>query len=210
MKSPSLLTLTVSVCFHLFPSLLFCSIPVSECPSNEECRLKTLNFDPKQKKMNNHQLWFFGLQTWLHRRTPDWDWITIEQLDHSISLLNRSKRVEQINTAVWTAISVKFSFSSWPKSSGDNDFIGCFYLIDGCGVRLRPWCTLAYWELRQRVGRLFPVTQPSVAIFSDESPHRECATGLCLSALTSQRPAETDAVRRTRQKVGLGMIIANK
>ncbi len=56
------------------------------------------------------------------------------------------------------------------------------------------------------MGRLFPVTQPSVAIFSDAAPHRECATGLCLSALTSQRPPETDAVRRTRQKVGLGMI----
>lgn len=89
-------------------------------------------------------------------------------------------------------------------------------------VRLRPWCTLAYWELRQRVGRLFPVTQPSVAIFSDSlatstagaAPmvvplplDRQCnATSLCLSALTSQRPPETDAVRRTRQKVGLGMI----
>jgi hypothetical protein len=74
------------------------------------------------------------------------------------------------------------------------------------------------------VGRLFPVTQPSVAIFSDSLAtagaaatssmvvptmplDRQCnATSLCLSALTSQRPPETDAVRRTRQKVGLGMI----
>lgn len=100
------------------------------------------------------------------------------------------------------------------------------FWLDGCGgvVRLRPWCTLAYWELRQRVGRLFPVTQPSVAIFSDSLAtagaaatssmvvptmplDRQCnATSLCLSALTSQRPPETDAVRRTRQKVGLGMI----
>lgn len=72
------------------------------------------------------------------------------------------------------------------------------------------------------MGRLFPVTQPSVAIFSDSLAtaatsssmvvpmmplDRQCnATSLCLSALTSQRPPETDAVRRTRQKVGLGMI----
>lgn len=82
-----------------------------------------------------------------------------------------------------------------------------FVFSDGVGVRQRPWCTLAYWELRQRVGRLFPVTQPSVAIFADEAPHREAgAAGLCLGALTTPRPPETDAVRRTRQKVGLGKI----
>ncbi|EFX71845.1 hypothetical protein DAPPUDRAFT_35004, partial [Daphnia pulex] len=88
------------------------------------------------------------------------------------------------------------------------------------------WCTLAYWELRQRVGRLFPVTQPSVAIFSDSLAtaatsssmvvpmmplDRQCnATSLCLSALTSQRPPETDAVRRTRQKVGLGLLLCQE
>lgn len=89
-----------------------------------------------------------------------------------------------------------------------NHFIGyrsfklIFYLIDGGGGgRVRPWCTLAYWELRQRVGRLFPVTQPSVAIFTDV----KAQDGLCLSALTGHRAPETDAVRRTRQKVGLGI-----
>ena len=39
-----------------------------------------------------------------------------------------------------------------------------------------------------------------MAIFSDA----KAQDGLCLSALTSQKPPETDAVRRTRQKVGLG------
>lgn len=115
------------------------------------------------------------------------------------------------------------------ETGGTNQYSSTASNLDGCGggvVRLRPWCTLAYWELRQRVGRLFPVTQPSVAIFSDSlatstagaAPmvvplplDRQCnATSLCLSALTSQRPPETDAVRRTRQKVGLGLLLCQE
>ncbi|XP_046649978.1 mothers against decapentaplegic homolog 6-like [Daphnia pulicaria] len=112
------------------------------------------------------------------------------------------------------------------ETGGTNQYSSTGSNLDGGVVRLRPWCTLAYWELRQRVGRLFPVTQPSVAIFSDSLAtaatsssmvvpmmplDRQCnATSLCLSALTSQRPPETDAVRRTRQKVGLGLLLCQE
>ncbi len=57
------------------------------------------------------------------------------------------------------------------------------------------------------MGRLFPVTQPSVAIFSEAKVQD---TGLCLSALTSQVTPETEAVRRTRQKVGHGLLLCQE
>jgi hypothetical protein len=31
------------------------------------------------------------------------------------------------------------------------------------------WCTLAYWEERRRVGRLFPVSSPVVEVFQVHS-----------------------------------------
>jgi len=93
------------------------------------------------------------------------------------------------------------------ETGGTNQFSSSMTNLDGGGGgRVRPWCTLAYWELRQRVGRLFPVTQPSVAIFTDA----KVQDGLCLSALTGHRAPETDAVRRTRQKVGLGLLLCQE
>jgi len=92
------------------------------------------------------------------------------------------------------------------ETGGTNQYSSSNTNLDG-SPRPRPWCTLAYWELRQRVGRLFPVTQPSVAIFSEAKVQD---TGLCLSALTSQVTPETEAVRRTRQKVGHGLLLCQE
>lgn len=64
------------------------------------------------------------------------------------------------------------------------------------------WCQLAYWEMSQRVGRLFPVENSAVNVFG-EQPRGD---GLCLSTLALQRLSATpDTVLKTRQKIGLGM-----
>ena len=67
----------------------------------------------------------------------------------------------------------------------------------------RPfWCNIAYWEHRQRVGRLFTVFEPSVNVFQ-ELPHGD---GMCLGILQSQ--TDTDPVRKTRDKIGFGLTLS--
>lgn len=78
-------------------------------------------------------------------------------------------------------------------------FIFSYYLTDSSSTR--GWCQLAYWELAQRVGRLFPVEDPHVNVFSEQSR----VDGLCLTTLAQQRNTRTpDAVLKARQKIGLG------
>lgn len=67
------------------------------------------------------------------------------------------------------------------------------------------WCRIAYWELRQRVGRQFTVFEPTVNVFQT-LPHGD---GMCLSAL--QQPSECDeSVQRTRAKIGYGMTLSKE
>ncbi|XP_013786847.1 mothers against decapentaplegic homolog 6-like, partial [Limulus polyphemus] len=68
------------------------------------------------------------------------------------------------------------------------------------------WCTLAYWEFRSRVGRLFPVHEKTINVFHD-LPHGD---GLCLSALTNTEGSRTEIVLRTRQKIGLGVTLTRE
>jgi len=63
----------------------------------------------------------------------------------------------------------------------------------------REWCTLAYWELGGRVGRLYPVEPSTVNVF--DSLHD--GDGLCLATLAKNDNAPP-AVQRTRSKIGLG------
>jgi hypothetical protein len=66
-------------------------------------------------------------------------------------------------------------------------------------TRQREWCTLAYWELSGRVGRLYPVEPSTVNVF--DSLHD--GDGLCLATLAENHNAPP-AVQRTRSKIGLG------
>ncbi|KAK6958687.1 mothers against decapentaplegic 6 [Biomphalaria glabrata] len=66
------------------------------------------------------------------------------------------------------------------------------------------WCTLAYWELRERVGRLFQVSEPSCHVFQ-QLPH---GNGVCLRLF--QKPTNDEAVRRTREKIGFGIILSRE
>lgn len=68
----------------------------------------------------------------------------------------------------------------------------------------RGWCQLAYWELTSRVGRLFPVEDTAVNIFS-EQPRGD---GLDISVLVQQKHTTTpDSVLKARQKIGLGKLL---
>lgn len=66
------------------------------------------------------------------------------------------------------------------------------------------WCHVAYWELRDRVGRLRPVHEPHINIFQN-LPHGD---GLCLQVL--QGRSEFDSVRRTREKIGFGIVLSSE
>lgn len=66
------------------------------------------------------------------------------------------------------------------------------------------WCSLAYWELRQRVGRQYTVFQPNIDIFQ-RLPH---GSGMCLGSL--QHEAENDSVKRTREKIGFGITLSKE
>lgn len=71
-------------------------------------------------------------------------------------------------------------------------------------TRGQHWCTIAYWELRQRVGRLLTVFDSHTNIFQN-LPHGD---GLCLQILQDDAPSEN--VRRTRDKIGLGITLSKE
>jgi mothers against decapentaplegic homolog 6 len=81
----------------------------------------------------------------------------------------------------------------------------CFFFVASTDLSSSTgWCQLAYWELTERVGRLFPVENLSVNVFSDQ-PRGD---GLCLTTLAQQKHTLTpDAVLKARQKIGLGELL---
>lgn len=66
------------------------------------------------------------------------------------------------------------------------------------------WCSVAYWEHRTRVGRLYPVYEPSVSIFYDLPQ----GTGLCLGQLGGERRG--GIAQRTRSKIGYGLLLSKE
>ncbi|XP_063781636.1 mothers against decapentaplegic homolog 6 isoform X2 [Pseudophryne corroboree] len=66
------------------------------------------------------------------------------------------------------------------------------------------WCSVAYWEHRTRVGRLYAVCQPSVSIFYDLPQ----GSGFCLGQLSLENRSE--AAARTRGKIGLGILLSKE
>ncbi|XP_060039879.1 mothers against decapentaplegic homolog 6-like [Erinaceus europaeus] len=72
--------------------------------------------------------------------------------------------------------------------------------------RQGPWCSVAYWEHRTRVGRLFAVREAALSIFYDLPQ----GSGLCLGQLGPGAAARSEAVRRTRAKIGLGIVLSRE
>ncbi|XP_015274588.1 PREDICTED: mothers against decapentaplegic homolog 6-like [Gekko japonicus] len=66
------------------------------------------------------------------------------------------------------------------------------------------WCKLAYWEYRSRVGRLYPVHDDFVNVFS-ELP---AGGGFCVAQLVSR--SRSQAVRRARAKIGQGLTLSRE
>ncbi|KAH3746683.1 mothers against decapentaplegic homolog 6-like [Dreissena polymorpha] len=66
------------------------------------------------------------------------------------------------------------------------------------------WCSLAYWELRERTGRLLTVFDKHLNIFQS-LPH---GNGFCLGAL--QKETDCDSIRRTRTKIGYGVVLSQE
>ncbi|KAI8493736.1 Mothers against decapentaplegic 7 [Branchiostoma belcheri] len=78
--------------------------------------------------------------------------------------------------------------------------------LPGSGRKRSHWCSIAYWEHRTRVGRLFAVYDASVNIFH-ELPHGD---GFCLGLLTSGESHERENVVRTRKKIGYGLTLSKE
>lgn len=86
------------------------------------------------------------------------------------------------------------------------------------------WCSVAYWEQRTRVGRLYPAYEPSLSIFYDLPQ----GTGLCLSQLQANayhsrrqdpgghggtgggRGEGGVALQQTRSKIGFGIVLSRE
>lgn len=86
------------------------------------------------------------------------------------------------------------------ETGGTNQF--ATYASHGTGSV--PWCQVAYWEGRERVGRLYPVCSSSLNIMGD-TPHGD---GLSLASLAAHSPTSpSDQVKRTREKIGLGLVL---
>ncbi|XP_023613583.1 mothers against decapentaplegic homolog 6 [Myotis lucifugus] len=66
------------------------------------------------------------------------------------------------------------------------------------------WCSVAYWEHRTRVGRLYAVYDQAVSIFYDLPQ----GSGFCLGQLNLDQRSES--VRRTRSKIGFGILLSKE
>ncbi|XP_007436349.1 mothers against decapentaplegic homolog 6-like [Python bivittatus] len=76
--------------------------------------------------------------------------------------------------------------------------------LSRCSLKDGYWCKLAYWEYRLRVGRLYPVHEEYVCIFSN-LPN---GSGFCLGQLASR--SHSQAVRRTQAKIGRGLLLCQE
>lgn len=71
-------------------------------------------------------------------------------------------------------------------------------------LKQNHWCSVAYWENRTRVGRLYTVYEHSLSIFYDLPQ----GTGLCLGQLGQEQ--RSSSVQRTRGKIGYGILLSKE
>ncbi|XP_067938771.1 mothers against decapentaplegic homolog 7-like [Watersipora subatra] len=68
------------------------------------------------------------------------------------------------------------------------------------------WCQIAYWELSNRIGQLFPVTPSSIDIFQDIAQ----GCGVSLAALHKIHAAKSPSIASLRSKIGAGITLSNE
>ncbi|RWS31858.1 mothers against decapentaplegic 6-like isoform X1 [Leptotrombidium deliense] len=68
------------------------------------------------------------------------------------------------------------------------------------------WCEIAYWELNERIGRLFPVYESSINVFTD-LPH---GSGFCLKNVDVANKRMESVITRTHNKIGFGIMISRE
>lgn len=71
------------------------------------------------------------------------------------------------------------------------------------------WCTLAYWEERTRVGRLFQVRSTGVEVFSQLPRPSPLGDAMCLATLATNNLKPSESTLKTREKIGLGVILSH-
>ncbi|CAL1537108.1 unnamed protein product [Lymnaea stagnalis] len=110
---------------------------------------------------------------------------------------NHADKYQGVSSRIMASSETGFLTSDYTENSSDNT-------EHNTGQNFMYWCTVAYWELRERVGRLFQVTEPRVHVFQ-QLPH---GNGVCLKLF--QKPTNIEAVRRTREKIGFGIILSRE
>ncbi|KAF0043053.1 hypothetical protein F2P81_004390, partial [Scophthalmus maximus] len=83
----------------------------------------------------------------------------------------------QMNTSHWVSLEKKRLL--YYKPVNDTEDTGTSLGSSTSGGHRSHWCSVAYWEQRTRVGRLYPAYEPSLSIFYDLPQ----GTGLCLGQL---------------------------
>ncbi|XP_057702478.1 mothers against decapentaplegic homolog 6-like [Corythoichthys intestinalis] len=111
----------------------------------------------------------------------------------------------------------------------DNTETGSSIGSSTSGGHRSHWCSVAYWEQRTRVGRLYPAYEPSLNIFYDlpqgtglclsqlhanaNHRHRENPDGHCASLLPdypSSRGGNNGSVQLIRSKIGHGIVLSRE
>ena len=77
-------------------------------------------------------------------------------------------------------------------------FLFLFSLLGENGTGTLPWCHVAYWELRRRVGRLYSVFDSSINVFH-RLPHPPSEGGLCLAVLHEHNVLAISESSRTNE-----------
>jgi len=70
------------------------------------------------------------------------------------------------------------------------------------------WCRLAYWEERTRVGAQVSGTKRALEVFSSQPRPSASHDAVSLETLHSLNPKPSQATLRTREKIGLGLILS--
>jgi len=127
-----------------------------------------------------------------------WSRLTLQEQAVSINLADTENCLKGSTSSKSSTIASSSSSNSFTTDDPPSD---SFSPGDS-----RPWCTIAYWEYRRRVGRPFIVDTNSITIV-DNLPH---GSGMSLALLHQHARTTDSSVLRTRTKVGSGLVVGRE